>query len=49
MTKKDYNKIDISYIAYVTVNCKIDNCNNFNSVNSLYLVIDEMIGHFEEK
>ena len=48
MTKKDYNKIDISYIAYVTVK-KSDNCNNFNSVNSLYLVIDEMIGHFEEK
>ena len=25
------------------------NCNNINSVNPLYLVINEMIGHFEEK
>ena len=28
---------------------KIDNCKNINSVNPLYLMIDEMIGHFEEK
>ena len=28
---------------------KIANCNNFNSVNPLYLMIDKMIGHFEEK
>ena len=28
---------------------KIDNCNNTNSVNHLYLMIDEMIGHFEEE
>ena len=28
---------------------KIDNCNNINSVNPLYLMIDEMIGHFKEK
>ena len=28
---------------------KIANCNNINSVNPLYLMIDEMIGHFEEK
>ena len=27
----------------------IDNCKNINSVNPLYLMIDEMIGHFEEK
>ena len=44
--KKDYNEIDIYYIGYVTVK-KIDNCNNINSVNLLYLMIDEMIGHFE--
>ena len=36
------------YIAYVTVK-KIDNCRNINSVNHLYLMIDKMIGHFEEK
>ena len=46
--KKDYNEIDIYYIAYVTVK-KIDNCKDINSVSPLYLMIDEMIGHFEEK
>ena len=33
--KKDYNKIDIYYIAYVTIK-KIANCKNINSVNPLY-------------
>ena len=28
---------------------KIANCNNINSLNPLYLMINEMIGHFEEK
>ena len=28
---------------------KIANCNNMNSVNPLYLRINEMIGHPEEK
>ena len=28
---------------------KIDNCRTINSVNPLYLTIDEMIGHFEVK
>ena len=46
--KKDYNEIDIYYIGYVTVK-KIANCNNINSVNPLYLMINEMIGHFEKK
>ena len=46
--KKDYSEIDIYYIGYVTVK-KIANCNNINSVNPLYLMINEMIGHFEEK
>ena len=46
--KKDYNEIEIYYVAYVTVE-KVDNCKNINSVNPLYLMIDEMIGHFEEK
>ena len=44
--KKDYNEIDIYYIGYVTVK-KIANCNNINIVNPLYLMINEMIGHFE--
>ena len=46
--KKDYKEIDIYYIRYVTVK-KIANCNNINTVNPLYLMIDKMIGHFEEK
>ena len=46
--KKNYKEIDIYYIGYVTVK-KIANCNNINSVNPLYLMIDKMIGHFEEK
>ena len=28
---------------------KVANCNNIDSVNALYLMINEMIGHFEEK
>ena len=46
--KKNYKEIVIYYIGYVTVK-KIANCNNINSVNPLYLMINEMIGHFEEK
>ena len=46
--KKDYNEIDIYYIGYVTVK-KIADYNNINSVNPLYLMINEIIGHFEEK
>ena len=44
--KKDYNEIDIYYIGYVTVK-KIGDYNNINSVNPLYLMINQMIGHFE--
>ena len=46
--KKDYNEIDIYYIGYVTIK-KIANCNNINSVNPLYLMIDKRTGHFEKK
>ena len=46
--KKDYKEIDIYYIGYVTVK-KIAHCNNTNSVNLLYLMINEMIGHSEDK
>ena len=48
INKNDYNEIDIYYISYVTVK-KISDYNNINSVNRLYLMIDQMIGHFEEK
>ena len=46
--KKGYKEIDIYYIDYVTFK-EIANCKNINSVNPLYLMINEMIGHFEEK
>ena len=46
--KKSYKEIDIYYTGYVTFK-EIANCNNINSVNPLYLIIDKMIGHFEKK
>ena len=46
--KKNYNEIDIYYIGYVTVKT-IAKCNNINSVNPLYLMINKITGHFEEK
>ena len=46
--KKGYNEIGIYYIGYVIVK-KIANSNNINSANPLCLMINEMIGHFEEK
>ena len=44
--KKDYNKIEIYYNGYVTIG-KFANYNSINKVNPLYLMINEMIGHFE--
>ena len=46
--KRDYNETDIYYIGYVTIK-KSGDYNNINSVNPLYLMINQMIGHFEEK
>ena len=49
--KKDQKEIEIYYIgkpATLTAK-KITNCNNVNSVNPLYVMINQMIGHFEEK
>ena len=46
--KKNYNEIDIYYIGYVTIK-KIGDYNNINSVNPLYLIIEEMVSHFEQK
>ena len=46
--KKSYKDIDIYYIGYVTFK-EIANCNNINCVNLLHLIINKMIGHFEEK
>ena len=46
--KKNYKEIDVYYIGCVIFK-EITNCNNINSVNPLYLMIDKMIGHFKEK
>ena len=46
--KKNYNEIDIYYVVYITFK-EIANCNSINRVNPLYLMINEVIGHFEEK
>ena len=46
--KKNSKQIGVYYIGYVTFK-EIANCNNINSVNPLYLMIDKMIGHFKEK
>ena len=46
--KKNYEEIDTYYIGYTTVK-RIANCSNINSVNLLYLMINEMISHFEKK
>ena len=43
MTKK----LQRDCIGYVTVK-KIANCNSIDHVNPLYLMINELIGHFEE-
>ena len=45
--KKDYSEIDIYYIGYVAIK-KIGDYNIINSVNPLYVMINEMVGHFEE-
>ena len=46
--KKGYNEINIYYIGHVTIK-KIGDYNNINSVKPLYLMINEMISHFEER
>ena len=45
--KKSYKNIDIYYIRYIIMNDS-DHV-KINSVNPLYLIIDEVDGHFEEK
>ena len=39
--KKSYKSIDIYYIGYITIK-KIDDYENFYSVNPLYLIIDKV-------
>ena len=46
--KKSYKNIDIYNIKYITIK-KIDDCENINSVNTLYLRITHASGYIEEK
>ena len=46
--KKSYKKIDIYYIAYITIK-KIDDYENIHSVYPLYLIIGKVDGFHEEK
>ena len=46
--KKSQKNVDIYYIGYITIK-KIDDYENIDSVNPLYLIIGEVDGHIEEK
>ena len=46
--KKSYKNIGIYNIGYITIK-KIDDCENINIVNPLYLLIDQGSGYIEEK
>ena len=45
--KKSYNVIGIYNIGYITIK-KIDDYEDINSVNPLYLMIGKVIGHIEK-
>ena len=46
--KKHYKAINICFIGYITIK-KIDDCENIHMVNPLYLFVNHISGHFEEK
>ena len=46
--KKNYEELDIYYVGYITFK-EIANGNNINSVNPLYLMINEMIVILKKK
>ena len=46
--KTYYKGIDIYYVGYITIR-KIDDCENINSVNPLYLLVNHAGGYIEEK
>ena len=48
MDKKSYKNIGIYYIEYITIK-SISDCENFNIVNPLYLIIGDIDGYIEEK
>ena len=45
--KKSYRDIGIDYIGYITIK-KIGDCENIYSINPLYVMIGEVIGHIEK-
>ena len=45
--KKSFKYIDINYIGYITKK-EIDDCQDINSVNPLYLSIDHANGYIED-
>ena len=46
--KKSYRGISVYYTGYISIK-KIDDYGNIQSVNPLFLIIDKVIGHIEEK
>ena len=48
LDKKSHKYIDIYYIGYRKIK-KFSDCENVNSVNSLYLIIPSARGQFKEK
>ena len=46
-SKKPYKDINIQYIRYITTK-KVGDFENIDSVNPLYLMIGEVVGHIEE-
>ena len=46
--KKSYKDIDIYYIGHITIK-KIGDCENIYSVNLMYLMIGEVVGHIESE
>ena len=46
--KKSFKDIGIYNIGYITI-LKIDDCENINSVNPLYLLIDHASGYINKK
>ena len=46
--RKHYKRIDIYYVGYFTIR-KIDNCENIDSVNPLYLLVNHAGRYIEEK
>ena len=45
--KTSYKNIGIYHIGYIAIK-SISDCENINSVNPLYLMIDEVDGYIEE-